>query len=118
LSPEFVCTLQLLHVLESNGQPLWFNNGLVEFKEISNDRFLEVDGWVGHDGHWFIGPNRWPNEMCVEPDGRQEDGNWRKISINRMSLELADTYSAIIEEAKRWDERCEERGLFHVIKNV
>lgn len=117
-SPEYICTLQLLHVLESNGLPLWFNNGLVEYKEVSNDRFLEVDGWVGHDGHWFWGPNKLPNEMCVEPDGKQEDGSWRKIPTHRMSPEMADLYSAIIEEAKRWDEICEERGLFNVIKNA
>ena len=118
LSPEFVCTLQLLHVREDNGQPLWFNNALVEFKEVSNDEFLKVDGWVGHGGHWFWGPGRLPNEMCVEPDGRQENGTQRKIPINRVSPGMADTYRAIIAEAKRWDERCEELGLFHVIRNA
>jgi hypothetical protein len=31
---------------------------------------------------------------------------------------MGDTYSAIIADEKRWDERCEELGLFHVIRNA
>src|SRR6202035_1080236 len=31
-SQEIVCTLQILHILESSGLPFWFNNGLTEHK--------------------------------------------------------------------------------------
>ena len=44
------CPLRLLHVLESNILPLWFNNCLVDYKGVSNDHFLSVEGWLGVDG--------------------------------------------------------------------
>ena len=121
-SPEVVCTLNILHVLESTGQPLWFNNGLIEYKGANNDQFLQAEGWVGHDGHWGGGPTRFPNELCVEPkegefDRLLGDDKPRK-SVNRLSPEMTETVQALIREARRWDNVCEEQGLFQIKKGV
>lgn len=117
---EIICTLQILHVLESTGLPLWFNNGLVEYKGVSNDQFIRAEGWVGHDGHWTSGPTRFPNEMCIE----QLDGEFDRIlgderqpeKVNRFSSEMAQTIEGLIKEAQHWDRRCEELGLYVVKK--
>lgn len=117
---EIICTLQILHVLESSGTPLWFNNGLVEYKGVSNDQFIRAEGWVGHDGHWTSGPTRFPNELCIE----QLDGEFDRIlgdqrppkKVNRFSPEMAQTIEGLIKEAQRWDKRCEELGLYVVKK--
>lgn len=70
---EVVCTLQLLHLLETNGLPLWFNNGLIEYKGANNDKYLHAEGCVGRDGKWFNGPPGYPSEMCVEPPEHEFD---------------------------------------------
>jgi Mannosyltransferase putative len=116
---EIICTLQLLHILESNGLPLWFNNGLVEYKGVSNDKFLRAEGWVGHDGHWFFdGPSRLPNEVCIEPTEGEYDrklGDEKpKAKVNRLSQEMSDTLQKLLSEAQRWDRRCVEANLFEV----
>lgn len=117
---EIVCTLQILHVLESTGQPLWFNNGLTEYKGANNDQFLHAEGWVAHDGHWGGGPTRFPNELCVEPKEGEFDrllGDHRpRKSVQRFSPEMADTFQRIVQEARRWDNVCAELALFEVRK--
>jgi hypothetical protein len=119
---EIVCTLQILHVLESTGQPLWFNNGLTQYKGADNDQFIDAQGWVGHDGHWGGGPTRYPNEFCVEPKEGEFDrllGDDRpRRSVNRFSPEMAETIQRLIQEARHWDNVCEELGLYHVKKNA
>jgi len=115
---EIICTLQILHVSESTGLPLWFNNGLVEYKGDSNDQFVRAEGWVGHDGHWGGGLTRFPNELCIS----QLDGEFDRIlgderppkTVNRFSPEMARTIEALIQEAQRWDRHCEELGLYVV----
>ena len=119
---EMICTLQILHVLESSGMPLWFNNGLVEYKGESNDQFIRAEGWVGHDGRWGGGgPTRFPNELCIE----QLEGEFDRIlgdekprkTVNRFSPETARIIEGLIQEARRWDRRCEELGLY-VVKKI
>lgn len=58
---EEICTLQLLHVLESTEEPFWFNHAIVEFKEANNAAYIIPEGWVGHDGRWHSGGQRFPN---------------------------------------------------------
>src|SRR5277367_89444 len=58
---EEICTLQLLHVLESTKEPFWFNNGIVEFKGANDDKYIVPTGWVGHEGRWRGGGKRFPN---------------------------------------------------------
>ena len=122
ISPEVICTLQLLHVLESTGEPLWFNNGLTENKWANDDQFIEVEGWVGHDGHWGEGPSRLPMERCIESPLNQGDsriaGDIHNNAVNRPSPEMKKVFKEIVKEAKRWDEICENYGLFEVAKIV
>lgn len=67
---EQICTLQLLHVLESTGEPLWFNNALTVYKGADDDVYIDADGWVGHDGHWHGGGSEdIPNQLCVDMPG-------------------------------------------------
>ena len=113
--PEVICTLQLLHVLESTGEPLWFNNGLTEYKWANDDRFIEAEGWVGHDGHWGEGPARFPMEKCIESPPNQGVQN---KAVNRPTLEMKKVFKEIVKEARMWDEICENHGLFEVAKGV
>lgn len=119
-SQEVICTLQILHISESDGQPFWFNNGLTEHKGDNNDQFLHAEGWVGHDGHWGGGPTRFPNELCIEPVEGEFDrllGDQKpKRFVNRISGSMAEIIQGLIQEAQRWDRICEELGLFHVRK--
>jgi hypothetical protein len=121
-SQEIVCTLQILHALESNGLPFWFNNGLTEHKGDNNDQFLHAEGWVGHDGHWGGGPTRFPNELCIEPQEGEFDrllGDQKpKRLVNRTSGAISETIGELILEAQRWDHRCEELGLIQVRKGA
>lgn len=63
---EQICTLQLLHVLESTGEPLWFNNAITEFKGANDVGYIVAEGWVGHNGRWHYGGTRFPSEFCVK----------------------------------------------------
>ena len=51
---EIICTLQILHILESTESPLWFNNGLTEYKGTNNDHFLHAEGRLG-GSRWTLG---------------------------------------------------------------
>jgi len=117
---EIICTLQLLHLLESNGLPFWFNNGLTEFKGAEDDQFIHAEGWVGHDGKWGGGPTRFPAEMCVEPKESQSDISFGAErsgrSVHRFDEEMTDRINRIIAEAKRSDQIYEEQGLFVIKK--
>jgi hypothetical protein len=121
-SPEVVCTLQLLHVLESTGEPMWFNNGLIEYKWANDDQFIDAEGWVGHDGHWGEGPARFPMEKCVESPSKQGDDRiaWdaQNKTVNRPTSEMKKIFKEIVKEAKRWDEICENHELFEIAKGV
>ena len=122
LSPEVICTLQLLHVLESTGEPMWFNNGLIEYKWADDDQFIEAEGWVGHDGHWGAGPARFPMEKCIESPPNQGNspstGGVQIKAVNRPTPEMKKVFEEIVKEARRWDEICENHGLFKVEKGV
>lgn len=101
-SQEIICTLQLLHVLESNNLPLCFNNGLVVFKGVSSNQFLLAEGWVGHDGHLIC--SALPNQLCVEVEldrilGYEE----HRRAVNRLSAGMADTFQRLVDEAQHWD---------------
>src|SRR5271155_2480401 len=47
---EEICTLQILHVLESTGQPFWFNNAMIENKAANDLQYIVPEGWIGHNG--------------------------------------------------------------------
>ena len=119
-SPEVICTLQLLHVLESTGAPLWFNNGLTEYKWANNDEFIQAEGWVGHDGRWGSGPKRFPMEVCVElpEDQVREFAEEKELrrTVNRLTPEIQNVFTKILIEAKRWDDICVSLDLFSVSK--
>jgi hypothetical protein len=116
---EQICTLQLLHTLESTGEPLWFNNGLVEFKGAENDVYLRVEGWVPHGGKWRLCSEERmiPNLLCVVmPAG--EKGFIEAGEVNRVESELRGRVERMIEVARRYDRMMEEAGLVSIQKSA
>jgi len=71
---ERVCTLQLLHVLESTGEPMWFNNAITEYKGAHDANYIVPEAWVPHNGRWGGGATRFPNEFCVRMPESERDG--------------------------------------------
>jgi hypothetical protein len=66
---EVICTLQILHVLESTEEPFWFNNGIMEFKGAHDDHYLVAEAWVPHEGKWVSAERtekKLPNMLCVQ----------------------------------------------------
>src|SRR5271155_1425688 len=107
---EKVCTMQLLHILESTGEPLWFNNAIVEFKGADDDAYIDPEGWVGHDGRWYGGGQRFPNELCVEmPETEGLLGIPQPVK--RIDKEFKLLLERIVQRGKEYDELMEEEGL-------
>jgi len=106
---EEVCTLQLLHTLESTGEPLWFNNGLVEYKGAGDDRFLRAEGWVPQGGKWRAYEGHgFPNLFCVVmPTGE-------KRSVNRVGREMRQIVDRMVDVARRYDKMMEEAKLLAI----
>src|SRR5271170_1537259 len=115
---EQVCTLQLLHVLESTQEPLWFNGALVRNKEAGNAEYIVPEGWVGHDGHWAH--SRRPtfgNEFCVKMPEDSRDrmlGLWEPV--NRVEGEFKERLERIVRLAQRYDGLMEEEGLISIAR--
>ena len=102
--------MQLLHILESTGEPLWFNNAIVEFKGADDDAYIDPEGWVGHDGQWYGGGQRFPNELCVEMPER--DGLLGiPRPVKRIDKEFKLLLERIVQGGKEYDELMEEEGL-------
>lgn len=107
---EQICTLQLLHVLESTGEPLWFNNALTVFKGANDDMYIDADGWVGHDGQWHVGGSiDIPNQLCVDMPG---GGG---VRAHRVDGELRWKLDSIIQLAKMYDSLMEDEGLVNIV---
>ena len=70
---ERICTLQLLHVLESTNQPMWFNNAITEYKGANDANYIVPQGWIPHNGRWHGGGSRFPNEFCVTMPENERD---------------------------------------------
>jgi hypothetical protein len=112
---EEICTLQLLHVLESTGEPFWFNNAITEFKGAQDAEYLSVDGWVPHDGRWHGGGKRFPNEFCVEmPYGDRDKTLGLPEQVHRVDAALKWRIDRSIEEAKKYDGMMEKDGLLSI----
>ena len=107
---EQICTLQLLHVLESTGEPLWFNNALTVYKGANDDTYIDADGWVGHDGHWHGGGSEdIPSQLCVDMPGGGE------VRAHRVDGELKWKLDSIIQLAKKYDSLMEDEGLVKIV---
>ena len=107
---EQICTLQLLHVLESTGEPLWFNNALTVFKGANDDMYIDADGWVGHDGHWHDGGSKdIPNQLCVDMPGGG------RVRAHRVDGELQWKLGSIIQLAEMYDSLMEDEGLASIV---
>jgi Mannosyltransferase putative len=113
---EEICTLQLLHTLESTGEPLWLNNGLVEWKGADNDRFVRIEGWVPQGGRWrHSGDPRIPNLFCVRmPEAETEGLLGPTEKVNRVEGELRERVDEMIEAARLFDGLMEEAGLISI----
>ena len=107
---EQICTLQLLHVLESTGKPLWFNTALTEYKGANDDNYIDPEGWVGHDGDWHGGGRTdIPSQLCVNmPEGQE-------VRVHRVDGELKWKLDSIIQLAKKYDSLIEEEGLVTIV---
>ena len=118
---EFICTLNILHTLESDDfAPAWFNNGLLIEKHKHDREFIVVDGWVGAGGKWhgegtapFVAVRRVEGaEWCVFPKPgdkihRKEDD---KYQISQM---IAD----MVKIAKKWDNNALEAEVIKLREN-
>lgn len=108
---EHICTLQLLHVLESTQEPFWFNNAIIEFKGANDRQYIHPDAWVPHDGLWHGGGTRFPNELCVEMPEGNRDFPAKVIRLDeRFKLQLE---SMVVEVAK-YDALMEKAGLIEI----
>jgi hypothetical protein len=117
LRMEQVGTLQLLHVLGSTQEPLWFNGALVRDKEAGDAEYIVPEGWVGHDGPWTHSrrPN-FRNEFCVKmPEGGRDRmlGLWEPV--NRVEGEFMQRLEKIVHLAQRYDGLMEE-GLISIAR--
>ena len=115
---EHICTLQLLHVLESTQDPLWFNNAIVENKKAGNMEYIVAEGWVGHDGRWKGAVEaRFRNEFCVEmPEGERDQVVGLPDPVNRVEGELKKRLEKIVHLAEKYDEFMEEEELISIVR--
>lgn len=116
---EQICTLQILHVLESTGEPLWFSNSITESKEANNVQYIVPEGWVGHNGRWQDGGRRFPNEFCVNmPEGEWDRDMGSPEPVLRVGDTLRSQINRIIEEVSKYDEWMEREGLIELSRSV
>src|SRR5271170_6650678 len=105
---ETICTLQLLHVLESTDEPLWFNNGLIEYKKAEDDAYIVPEAWVGHGGEWHGGGKDFPNQFCVNMPGGDD------VPVTRVEGTFKWTLEQIIQQAENYDNLMESEGLVSI----
>jgi len=112
---EEICTLQLLHVLESTKEPFWFNNGIVEFKGANDDKYIVPTGWVGHEGRWRGGGKRFPNELCISmPETWKDHLLGAPDRVHRVEGILKWKLERMIQEVAEFDKMMERRGLITI----
>jgi Mannosyltransferase putative len=112
---EHICTLQLLHVLESTSQPLWLNNAITEYKGADDAQYLVPDGWVPHNGRWQGGGRRFPNELCVRmPETDRDVLLGLTDKVNRVEGEMKFLWGRMIEEVTLLDGVMEEAKLVEI----
>lgn len=115
LDKEQICTLQLLHVLESTGEPFWFNNAITEYKGANDAHYIVPEAWVPHNGRWHGGATRFPNEFCVDMPQSQRD---RLVGlperVNRIEGDLKERLNKMIEVVREYDELMERADLISI----
>jgi hypothetical protein len=112
---EEICTLQLLHVLESTKEPFWFNNGIVEFKGANDDKYIVPTGWVGHEGRWSGGGKRFPNELCISmPETWKDHLLGKPDPVYRVEGLLKWRLERMIQEVAGFDNMMERQGLIKI----
>jgi hypothetical protein len=109
---EEICTLQILHVLESTGEPLWFNNAIIESKAANDAQYIVAEGWVGHNGRWHPGGTRFRNEFCVNMpvSGRDRLVGFPK-RVTRIEGILKARIETIVQEVSKYDALMRKEGL-------
>lgn len=112
---EEVCTLQLLHTLESTGEPLWFNNAITEYKGADDAQYIVPEGWVPHEGRWHGGGSRFPNEFCVSmPETSRDHLLGLPEPVHRVEGDLKWRLERILEVVARYDELMEREELIKI----
>lgn len=115
LEKEHLCTLQLLHVLESTGEPFWLSHAIVESKEANDAAYIIPEGWVGHNGRWHSGGQRFPNEFCVEmPPSEWEGLLGYTEPVKRVEGELKSRLERIIQQAEKFDDLMKAEALIKI----
>lgn len=115
LEKEHLCTLQLLHVLEFTREPFWISHAIVEYLEANDAAYIIPEGWVGHDGRWHSGGQRFPNEFCVEmPQSEWEGLLGHPEPVRRVEGELKSQLERIIQEAEKYDDLMEAEALIKI----
>jgi hypothetical protein len=119
MDKEQICTLQLLHVLESTGEPLWFNNAITEFKGAHDDAYIVPEGWIGHDGNWYVDDDnqRFPNELCIDiPDEDKLVGGGPE-RVHRVDGDLKRKLDNMIQLVGRYDNIMEDEELVCIVRS-
>jgi len=100
---EMICTSNLLHIIESTGEPFWFNSGIMEFKWHNNMVYLDAEGYVGHNGWWEQRETKYDQSCVSMPNGEE--------MVTRVSEEIKRRIDEMIELAKTYDDRMQQAGL-------
>ena len=113
---EQICTLQLLHVLESTQEPFWFNSGIVEEKRNGGADYILPEGWVGHDGRWAGSRRpRFANGYCVQMrEGSRDRESGLPEPVHRVEGVFKDLMERIIHAAGVYDRLMEAEGLITI----
>jgi hypothetical protein len=115
MEKEMICTLQLLHTLESTGEPLWFNNAITEFKGADDAHYIVPEAWIPHGGRWHGGETRFPNEFCVSmPESERDKMLGLPDHVRRVEGDLKLRLDKMIQEVARYDELMEKEGLVQI----
>ena len=113
---EQICTLQLLHVLESTQEPLWFNGAVVQDKKAGDAVYIEPEGWVGHDGRWAASRRpTFANEFCVTMrEGIRDRMLGLPEPVHRVEGEFKERLERIVHVAEIYDRLMEEENLISI----
>lgn len=103
---ETICTSNLLHVLESTGEPFWFNSGVMEFKWWNNAVYIDAQGWIGHNAQWYEGVTKYSQSCALMPNGEE--------LITRVEGEMKRRIQQAIELAKKYDALMTQAGLISI----
>ena len=112
---EQICSLQLLHLLESTGEPLWFNNAITEFKGANDVHYIVAEGWIGHNARWHGGATRFRNEFCaIMPQGERDRTMALPEPVIRVQGALKQQIERIVQEAAKYDVLMMEAKLISI----